>query len=295
MGEPGRAAAGKSFEHYAREGILETLDVDRGRSPAKRRSTLIGYCVGGTLLAVTLALMAKAGDKRTATATFFTTQVDFTHAGDLKVFVDEEQIERVEKSMASKGYLDGARMANAFNMLRSRDLIWSYVVDNYMKGKAPLPFDLLYWNSDSTRMTAANHSFYLRNCYLENQLTKGKMEAGRPEARPRRRDDPRLQSGNARRPHCACPLGLPWLALFRRQGHLRHGRLGPYRRCRQSARHEKVPVLDRRQAGGRTSKAGCRMRRSIPDRGGRTGRSGFAATTRRWCRRARPARKSTSR
>jgi polyhydroxyalkanoate synthase len=172
---PDERQAGKSFEHYAREGILETLDVVEDITGEKEMN-LIGYCVGGTLLAVTLALMARSGDKRAATATFFTTQVDFTHAGDLKVFVDEAQIERVEKSMATKGYLEGARMANAFNLLRSRDLIWPYVVDNYMKGKAPLPFDLLYWNSDSTRMPAANHSFYLRSCYLENQLTKGKME-----------------------------------------------------------------------------------------------------------------------
>jgi polyhydroxyalkanoate synthase len=174
---PDERQAGKSFEHYAREGIIETLDVVEDVT-GEKEFNLIGYCVGGTLLAVTLALMASVGDKRAASATFFTTQVDFTHAGDLKVFVDEEQIERVERSMAEKGYLEGARMANAFNLLRSRDLIWPYVVDNYMKGKNPLPFDLLYWNSDSTRMPAANHSFYLRNCYLENRLTKGTMELG---------------------------------------------------------------------------------------------------------------------
>ena len=174
---PDARQAGKSFEHYAREGIIETLDVVE-EITGENEMNLIGYCVGGTLLAVTLALMARTGDKRAATATFFTTQVDFTHAGDLKVFVDEEQIERVERSMATKGYLEGARMANAFNLLRSRDLVWPYVVDNYMKGKNPLPFDLLYWNSDSTRMPAANHSFYLRNCYLENRLTSGSMEIG---------------------------------------------------------------------------------------------------------------------
>ncbi len=174
---PDETQAGKSFEHYAEEGILSTLDIVEEITGAKKIN-LIGYCVGGTLLAVTLALMARRGDTRAATATFFTTQVDFTHAGDLKVFVDEEQIQRVEASMADKGYLEGSKMANAFNMLRSRDLVWPYVVDNYLKGKAPLPFDLLYWNSDSTRMPAANHSFYLRNCYLENRLTKGTMELG---------------------------------------------------------------------------------------------------------------------
>ncbi|OWK20223.1 hypothetical protein AJ88_34570 [Mesorhizobium amorphae CCBAU 01583] len=98
----------------------------------------------------------------------------------MKVFVDEDQVAAVEKSMNEKGYLDGTKMATAFNMLRSGDLIWPYVVNNYMRGKDPLPFDLLYWNADSTRMAAANHSFYLRNCYLENNLSKGTMElAGR--------------------------------------------------------------------------------------------------------------------
>ena len=178
---PDEKQAGKSFEHYAREGILNALDVIGdicGKKKKKCKVNAIGYCVGGTLLAVTMALMAKTGDKRIKSATFFTAQVDFTYGGDLKVFVDEEQISQVEASMATKGYLDGAKLSSAFNMLRSRDLVWPYVVNNYMRGKKPLPFDLLYWNSDSTRMPAANHSFYLRNCYLENKLSKGEMELG---------------------------------------------------------------------------------------------------------------------
>src|SRR5690606_21064167 len=129
--------------------------------------------VGGTLLAAALALMGKTGDKRIRTATFFATQVDFAHAGDLKVFVDEDQIHALERAMDQKGYLEGNKMATAFNMLRSGDLIWPYVVNNYMRGRDPLPFDLLFWNADSTRMAAANHSYYLRNCYLENNLSRG--------------------------------------------------------------------------------------------------------------------------
>jgi polyhydroxyalkanoate synthase len=120
--------------------------------------------------------MGKHKDNRIRSVTFFTTQVDFTYAGDLKVFVDEDQVEAVERSMSDKGYLDGTRMATAFNMLRSGDLIWPYVINNYMRGKNPAPFDLLYWNSDSTRMSAANHSYYLRNCYLDNTLAQGRME-----------------------------------------------------------------------------------------------------------------------
>ncbi|MBA5779321.1 class I poly(R)-hydroxyalkanoic acid synthase [Stappia sp. F7233] len=172
---PDERQARKSFEHYMREGILEALDVVR-RATGVEEVNAIGYCVGGTLLAVTLAYMAAIGDDRIRTATFFTTQVDFTYAGDLKVFVDEEQIAAMERRMQEKGYLEGSKMASAFNLLRSNDLIWPYVVNNYLKGREPFPFDLLYWNSDSTRMPAANHSFYLRNCYLENRLTKGTME-----------------------------------------------------------------------------------------------------------------------
>ncbi|TIP25089.1 MAG: class I poly(R)-hydroxyalkanoic acid synthase [Mesorhizobium sp.] len=169
----------KSWEAYIREGLQYGLDTIE-RATGEQDVNAVGYCVGGTLLAAALALLAQEGDHRIKSATFFTTQVDFTHAGDLKVFVDEEQVAAVEKAMNEKGYLDGTKMATAFNMLRSGDLIWPYVVNNYMRGKDPLPFDLLYWNADSTRMAAANHSFYLRNCYLENRLSQGKMElAGR--------------------------------------------------------------------------------------------------------------------
>jgi polyhydroxyalkanoate synthase len=157
-----------------REGPLTALDVI-ARATGEKEVHSAGYCVGGTLLAVTLAYMAAKEDKRIKSATFFATQVDFRHAGDLKVFVDEEQLESLERHMQEVGYLEGNRMATAFNMLRSNDLIWPYIVNNYLRGKAPFPFDLLYWNSDATRMPAANHSFYLRNCYLNNALTKGKM------------------------------------------------------------------------------------------------------------------------
>jgi polyhydroxyalkanoate synthase len=174
---PDERHAGKDFESYMREGIFAALDTIEAAT-GERKVTAAGYCVGGTLLGVSLAYMAATGDDRIESATFLTTQVDFTHAGDLKVFVDEQQIQAVEASMQAKGYLDGSKMANAFNMLRPNDLIWPYVVNNYLKGKAPLPFDLLYWNSDATRMPAANHSFYLRNCYLENRLSRGEMRLG---------------------------------------------------------------------------------------------------------------------
>ena len=171
---PDERHAAKDFESYMREGVFAALDAIE-RSTGEKKVTAIGYCVGGTLLAVTLAYMAAVRDKRIASATFFTTQVDFTQAGELSVFVDEDQIRALEAQMASRGYLDGSRMAGAFNMLRPNDLIWSYAVNNYLKGKEPSAFDLLYWNADSTRMPAANHSFYLRNCYLDNPLARGEM------------------------------------------------------------------------------------------------------------------------
>ncbi|GGB10066.1 class I poly(R)-hydroxyalkanoic acid synthase [Brucella endophytica] len=172
---PDARHAHKDWDAYIEEGVLFALDAIERRT-GEQAINAIGYCVGGTLLSAALALMAKRGDNRIRTASLLTTQVDFEHAGDLKVFVDEEQVRALEEAMRKNGYLDGTKMLSVFNMLRSSDLIWPYVVNNYMKGKGPVPFDLLYWNADATRMSAANHSFYLRNCYLENRLSRGEME-----------------------------------------------------------------------------------------------------------------------
>jgi polyhydroxyalkanoate synthase subunit PhaC len=174
---PTKELANKSFEDYMREGILEALSAVQ-QATGEREIHALGYCVGGTLLAATLAYLAATRDSRVKSATFLTTQVDFSQAGDLQVFMDEEQVAAIERDMARHGYLDGHRMAAAFNLLRSNDLIWPYVVDVYMKGKTPLPLDLLYWNSDSTRIPAANHSFYLRRCYINNDLSQRRIQIG---------------------------------------------------------------------------------------------------------------------
>lgn len=174
---PDERQANKSFEEYMREGILAAVDAVE-QATGERDIAAIGYCVGGTLLAITLAYMAQTGDDRISSVTLFTTQVDFTDPGDLKHFVDRERVQSIEATMENTGYLEGARMATAFNMLRPNELIWNYVVNNYLKGKEPPAFDLLVWNSDSTRMPKANHSFYMRNCYLENNLTRGHMVIG---------------------------------------------------------------------------------------------------------------------
>ena len=171
---PDERHAGKDFVAYMNEGLLFAVDAAL-RSAEAEKLDIVGYCVGGTLLAMSLAVMAERGDDRINSATFLTAQIDFTHAGDLKVFVDEAQLANLEKKMRAKGYLEGSKMASAFNMLRANDLIWPYVVNNYIRGKDPFPFDLLYWNSDSTRMPMANHLYYLRNFYLENRFSKGEL------------------------------------------------------------------------------------------------------------------------
>ena len=171
---PDKTLGERTFADYMKQGPLAAMDVIEQVTGEMKVHTA-GYCVGGTLLASTLAWLAEKRRVRATSATFFAAQVDFTHAGDLMVFVDEEQISALERDMRQSGVLEGSKMANAFNMLRSNDLIWSYVVSNYLKGQQPAAFDLLHWNSDATRMPAANHSYYLRNCYLENRLTKGTM------------------------------------------------------------------------------------------------------------------------
>jgi polyhydroxyalkanoate synthase len=169
---PDESLANETFADYMRDGPLTAFDVIE-KLTGEKTLNVIGYCLGGTLLASMLSyLTAKKQQERIASATFLTTMVDFTDAGELSVFVDEEQLAALEQRMSQHGYLEGSAMAGTFNMLRANDLIWSFVINNYLLGKEPFPFDLLYWNSDSTRMPAAMHSFYLRNMYQENLLCK---------------------------------------------------------------------------------------------------------------------------
>ena len=166
---PDKDLAAKSFENYMLEGPLDALDAIE-KATSVKEANLIGYCLGGTLSASTLAYMAEKKDDRFKSVTFFTAMVDFQEPGELGVFIDEEQLDSLEERMNADGYLEGSSMATTFNMLRANDLIWSFVVNNYLLGKDPFPFDLLYWNSDSTRMPDEMHRFYLRNMYLDNKL-----------------------------------------------------------------------------------------------------------------------------
>jgi polyhydroxyalkanoate synthase len=168
---PDEQLADAGFEDYMKKGVFAALDAIE-RATGERNVNAIGYCLGGTLLGTTLAWMARKGDDRIKSATFFVTMLDFQEAGELGVFIDEEQLKALEEKMSARGYLDGAEMSTTFNMLRANDLIWSFVVNNYLLGNEPFPFDLLYWNSDATRMPARFHSFYLRHMYQENLLAQ---------------------------------------------------------------------------------------------------------------------------
>ena len=179
---PDATLADKNFEDYMQLGVLAAMEVVAERCDIEAMHT-VGYCLGGTLLATTLAwLHAKKKADHVVSATYLTTMIDFAEAGDLSVFVDEEQVQNMEMRMQQKGYLEGREMATTFNLLRSNDLIWSFVINNYLLGKEPFPFDLLYWNSDTTRMPAAMHSYYMRNMYLNNRLVSkgGTVMLGEP-------------------------------------------------------------------------------------------------------------------
>ncbi|MES2729696.1 MAG: class I poly(R)-hydroxyalkanoic acid synthase [Pseudomonadota bacterium] len=169
---PTAKLARKSFDDYVQEGLLQAAAQIRATGNVKQMH-VVGYCIGGTLLATTLAYAERTHQAdQFASATFLTTLIDFRHAGELRLFTDKEQIEMLERVMAEKGVLDAGTLQNTFSLLRANDLIWSFVVNNYLMGREPFPFDLLYWNDDSTNMPAAMHSYYLRNMYLDNQLAK---------------------------------------------------------------------------------------------------------------------------
>ncbi|GGF38650.1 class I poly(R)-hydroxyalkanoic acid synthase [Aliidongia dinghuensis] len=168
---PDASMEGITFEDYMTEGPLAASEVAREITGAEQVNP-IGYCIGGTLLAVTLAYLAAERDRRFGPATFMVSLLDFSEVGDTAVFIDEPQIEYMEERMLERGYLDSRAMSNMFNLLRSNDLIWSTVTNNYLMGNKPPAFDLLFWNSDGTRMARAAHSFYLRNTYLENNLIR---------------------------------------------------------------------------------------------------------------------------
>jgi polyhydroxyalkanoate synthase len=166
---PDARLAQKGFDDYMTEGALAAFDAAL-KASGEKELNVIGYCLGGTLLGGTLGYLAAKKDHRVKSATFFVSLLDFSQPGELGVFIDEQQVANLEKKMNERGYLEGSEMASTFNLLRANDLVWSFVVNNYLLGKDPFPFDLLYWNADSTRMPARMHSYYLRNMYIKNRM-----------------------------------------------------------------------------------------------------------------------------
>src|SRR6185503_10853179 len=167
---PDERLAQMGFEDYMKLGPLAALDAME-KATGERQVNFIGYCLGGTLLGATLGYLFQIGQiDRVRSATYFVSLLDFSAPGELGVFIDEAQVANLERKMNERGFLEGSEMASTFNLLRANDLVWSFVINNYLMGKEPFPFDLLYWNSDATRMPARMHSFYLRNMYLKNLL-----------------------------------------------------------------------------------------------------------------------------
>ena len=293
---PDSRLSDKAFEDYMAEGPLAALDAIE-RITGARRANAIGYCLGGTLLAVALAWLAARGETPIESATYFASLVDFSEVGELGVFIDEEQVAALEARMdQAGGVLEGADMATTFNMLRANDLIWSFVVNNYLLGRDPVPFDLLFWNADSTRMPKRMHSFYLRRMYMDNALA----DPGALEVASERLDltavKTRTYVVGTREDHIA-----PWPGVYRgraalrRAGAFRARGVRAHRRHRQSAGGGQIQPLDpsadaegqRVLAGAGGGKAGFMVARLV--RLGRAflGRpSARAHPRRRWAARA---------
>lgn len=163
--------ADKKFSDYMLEGSIAATEEIRNITGEKQINAM-GYCLGGTLLSATMAYLKHEKKDYIKSATLLTTMVDFGDAGNMSVFIDEEQLSKMDEKMRKNGFLDGSEISSIFSMLRANDLIWSFVVNNYLLGKNPMPFDILYWNADATRLPCDTHSFYLRNMYLRNLLCK---------------------------------------------------------------------------------------------------------------------------
>ncbi len=168
---PDEELSGLTFEDYMTRGQLQAIEAVAAQT-GERELTMVGYCLGGTLTACLLAWMAAQGDDRVKAVTFLTCMLDFSEPGELGVFIDDEQLRLIEEHMDNKGYLEARHMQQVFSLMRSNDLVWSFVVNNYLLGREPMAFDLLFWNGDSTRMPRMMHSFYLRNMYQKNLLVQ---------------------------------------------------------------------------------------------------------------------------
>ena len=247
---PGAEQAGTTWDNYLEQGVMKAIEVALAISGADKVNAL-GWCVGGTMLSSALAVMRSQGDKRVASLTLLTTMLDFRDPGDLGVFIDERGVSQREQTIGSGGIYPGAELGTVFQTLRANDLIWPNVINNYLKGKSPEAFDLLYWNADGTNLPGPMYAWYLRNMYLENklcvpnQLTMCDTKVTRPDRHAE------LCAGDAGGPYRALEVGLPHDATVGRQIAVRARRQRPHRRCHQPGVEEQAQLLGRRQAGRR--------------------------------------------
>ena len=240
--------AHKDFQDYMLEGPLAALDAME-QATGEREVNILGFCIGGILTAGALAYLAAKGDRRIKSATFLASLFDFKDVGEVAVFIDDEQLAQMEKHIAEKGYLEGHHMADMFNMMRENDLIWSFVVNNYLLGREPPPFDLLYWNSDSTRLPATMLLvLFAPGVPAEPADAAGRTQPRRGADRPVEGDHAHLHRRDQGGPHRAVAFVLPGHAGVRGADQVRARRLGAHRGDRECARGEQVRVLDQRQA-----------------------------------------------
>ena len=281
-----------TWDDYLETGVLGAIATARQITGSKTVNAL-GFCVGGTLLACALAVLAARGDRSVASVTLLTTMLDFADPGDIGVYVSREMLAARKSALMAGKRMQGSELAGAFASLRANELVWNYVVSNYLKGETPPAFDLLYWNGDSANLPGPMCAYYLERMYLDNRLREsGALTMAGASIDLARVDDARLHRRLARRPHRAVAIGVPVHAAARRRGDLRAGRVRAHRRRRQPAGEEPAQLLDQSAARGRRPTTGWRAPRPIPEAGGRTGARGSpvmaAAGARRRARQAAP-------
>jgi len=172
---PDESVAQKTWDDYMEDAVIRAIEVTRAigaKSKGDGAINALGFCVGGTMLGTALAVLAARGEKPVASATFLTTLLDFSNTGVLDVFIDESFVDYRERELGQGGLMKGRDLATTFSFLRPNELVWNYVVGNYLQGESPPPFDLLYWNSDATNLPGPFYAWYLRNTYLENKLVE---------------------------------------------------------------------------------------------------------------------------
>ena len=270
---PDSSMGGVTLDDYLIHGPREALDVIAEITGAPKID-IIGLCLGGALTAMLAAYLTEKGDDRIGSITLLNTLLDYSEPGILGAFTDEKTVRRLEKQMAEKGVLEGSQMAGTFDMLRANDLIFNYVVSNWLMGQEPPAFDILAWNGDSTRMPAAMHSFYLRSLYMRNELARGELELAGQQLSLAGRKERHVRGGRDQRPHRALEVVLQDRWADGRQRSLRAVQRRPYRRHRQPARPEGL-VRGGPTTTASTPKAGAPPTASTAARGGRTGPPGL--------------------